>query len=151
MLAKINVPANAEVELVAATTGAARLDGKEKWDPESRASFHMSHTLAGMTAYEKVPPGTTAEVADGTILPIDGFGTVEVDLDQSSATTKPVRGFPSGMCQDVHGTCRPPVKQWINGVNSSSTTKRRPFWGSRWRNRLFLISAPAGDCFPQQV
>ena len=30
MLAKINVPANAEVELVAATTGAARGDGKEE-------------------------------------------------------------------------------------------------------------------------
>ena len=41
----------------------------------------MFHTQAGMTAYKKVPAGTTIEVADGTSLPVDGFGTVEVDLD----------------------------------------------------------------------
>ena len=44
-----------------------------------------------MTAYKKVPAETTVEVAGGTILPIDGFGTVEVDLDQPSTTTKPVK------------------------------------------------------------
>ena len=44
-----------------------------------------------MTAYKKAPGGTTVEVADGTILPVDGFGTVEVDLDQPGTTTKPVK------------------------------------------------------------
>ena len=39
MLAKINVPADAEVELMAATIGAARGDGK---DSDSVASFYMS-------------------------------------------------------------------------------------------------------------
>ena len=34
-----------------------------------------------MTAYKKAPAGTTVEVADGTILPVDGFGIDEVDLD----------------------------------------------------------------------
>ena len=81
MLAKINVPANAEVGLVATTTGAARGDGKEEWDSDSGASFHMSHTQTGTTVYTKAPTGTTVEVADGTILPVDGFGTVEADLD----------------------------------------------------------------------
>ena len=80
MLAKINVPANTEVGLVAATTGEPRGDGKEEWDSDSGASFHTSHTQAGMTAYRKTPTGTAVEVADGTILPVDGFGTVEVDL-----------------------------------------------------------------------
>ena len=50
MLAKMNVPANAEVGLVAATTGAASGDGKEDSDSDSGASLHMSHTQAGMTA-----------------------------------------------------------------------------------------------------
>ena len=31
------------------------------------------------------------EVANGTILPVDGFGTIEVDLDQPDITTKSVK------------------------------------------------------------
>ena len=85
------MPANAEVGLIAATAGAARGDGKEEWDSDSRESFNMSHTQARMTAYKKAPTGTTVEVADGTILPVDGFGTVEVGLDQPGTTTKPVK------------------------------------------------------------
>ena len=42
-----------------------------------------------MSAYKKTPAGTTVEVADGTILPVDGFGEVEADLDQRGTTTKP--------------------------------------------------------------
>ena len=53
------------------------------------ASVNISHTQAGMVAYKKTPAGTTVEVVDGTIFPVDGFGTVEVDLDQPGATTKP--------------------------------------------------------------
>ena len=90
VLAKINVPANAEMRLVTATTGATRGYGKEEWDSNSDASFHMSHTQAGMTAYKKAP-GTTVEAADGTILPVDGFKIVEVNLDQSGTTTKIVK------------------------------------------------------------
>ena len=41
-----------------------------------------------MTAYKKAPAGTTVEVADGTILSVNGFGTAEVNLDQSSTATK---------------------------------------------------------------
>ena len=78
-VAKINVPANAEVGLVAATVGAACGEGKEGWDSDSGTLFHTSHTQAGMTAYKKAPAGTVAEATDGTILPVDGFGTVEVD------------------------------------------------------------------------
>ena len=40
------------------------------------------------TAYKKASVGTTVEVADGTILPVDRFGTDEVDLDQSDTTIK---------------------------------------------------------------
>ena len=51
----------------------------------------MSYTCAGMTSYQTVSPGTTVEVADETILPIDGFETIEVGLDQLGTTTKPVK------------------------------------------------------------
>ena len=68
------MPANYYLELVAATIGAARGDGKEKWDSDSGASFNMSHTQAGMAAYKKVPAGMTVEVADETILQVDGSG-----------------------------------------------------------------------------
>ena len=51
----------------------------------------MSHTQAGITAYKKAPAGTTVEVADGTNLPVDGFRTVEVDLDQPVTTIKPMK------------------------------------------------------------
>ena len=51
----------------------------------------LSHTQVGMSAYKKAPAGTTVEVADGTILPVDGFGAVEADLDQRGTTTKPVK------------------------------------------------------------
>ena len=91
MLAKINEPANAELGLVAATTRAARGDGKEGWDSDSGVSFHIFHTMDEITAYKKAPAGTTVEVADGIILPVDGFGTVEVYLNQPGTASKPVK------------------------------------------------------------
>ena len=51
-------------------------DVQNRWEENS-----IIFTQAGMTAYKKVPAVKTAEVADGTILPVDGFGTAEVDLD----------------------------------------------------------------------
>ena len=86
-----NVPANSDVGLVTSTIGAAREDSKEEWDSDPGASFHMSHTQSGMIVYKKAPPGTIIEVADGTILPVDGFETIKVDLDQLGTTTKPVK------------------------------------------------------------
>ena len=78
-------------KLAAATIGAGRGDCKEEWDLDSGASFHMSHTQAGMTAYKKVPAGTTVEVADWIISPVDGFGTFEVNQAMPGTTTKPVK------------------------------------------------------------
>ena len=109
MLAKMNVPANSEVGLMAAIVGEAHGEDKEKSDSDSDAIFHMSHTRTGMIAYRKASPGTTVEVAYGTILPVDGFGRVEMDLDQPGTTTKPVK-MPLRMCRDFRGTCCPPAK-----------------------------------------
>ena len=91
MLAKLAVPVVPEVRAVTAMVGAARSDRKEEWESDSGATFHMSHTRAGMSAYKKASPGTNVEIADGNILPVDGFGRIEVDLDQPGHTTKMVK------------------------------------------------------------
>ena len=72
MLAKLTVPAVPEVRAVASMVGADRGDRKEKLVSDSCATFHMSHTRAGMPAYKKALPGTNVEIADGNILPVDG-------------------------------------------------------------------------------
>ena len=88
MLARKSVPANTKVGLVAATIGVTRGDVKEEWDLDSGvSSFRMSHTQAGMTAYKKVPAGTTVEVDDWKISPVDEFGTVEMELNHPGTTT----------------------------------------------------------------
>ena len=91
MMTKINVPANDEMTVVAATTGVARGDGKEERDSDSGASFHMFHTQTRLTACKKEPAGTTFDIFDGTIFPVDRFGTIEVDLDQPGTTIKTVK------------------------------------------------------------
>ena len=151
MLAKVNVPANTEVGLVAATTGVARGDGKHDWDSDSDASFHMSHTQTGMNAYNQAPVGTTVEVAGGTVLPVDGFGTVEVDLDQPGTTTKPVKmvsvTYVPGRSQNLLST-RKAMEQWGKQLVYYKTKAILEFPGEV---RLFLTSSPARGCFPQQV
>ena len=88
MLAKLTVPVVPEVRAVAAMVKAARGDRKEEWESDSGAKFRMSHTRAGMSAYKKASPGTNIEMADGNILPVGGFGRIDVDLDQPGHTTK---------------------------------------------------------------
>ena len=91
ILAKLTVPAVPEVRAVAALVGTARGDWKEEWESDSGTSFHMSHTRAGMSAYKNASPGTTVEIADGNIPQVDGFGRIELDLDQPGHTTKMVK------------------------------------------------------------
>ena len=88
MLEKLNVPAKRPT---AAMVGAGCGDRKKEWESYSGETFHMSHSRAGVIAYKKAPAGTTVEVANGTILLVDRFGTIEVDLDQPGTTTKPVK------------------------------------------------------------
>ena len=115
ILAKMNMPASSEVGLVAATIGAARGNGKEEWDSDYGALFRTSRTQAEMTAYMKAPAGKTVEVADETILPVVGSGTVEVDLDQPGTTTKPVKmvsvAYEPGYSRNLLST-RKAMDQW---------------------------------------
>ena len=110
MLAKLTVPAAPEVRAVAAMMGAARSDRKEEWESDSGATFHMSHTRAGLSAYKKASPGTDVEIADGNILPVDGFGRPEVDLDQPGNTTKMVKmddvAYVPGLSRDLLSTVK---------------------------------------------
>ena len=116
MLAKLTVPVVPEVRAVAAMVGSTRSDRKEEWESDSGATLHMSHTLAGMSDYKKASPGTNVEIADGNILPVDGFGRIEVDLDQPGRTTKMVK-MVSHMCRDFPEICCLLSKQWSNGGN----------------------------------
>ena len=115
MLAKLTVPAVPEVRAVAAMVGAARGDRKEEWESDSGATFHMSHTRAGMSAYKKASPGTNVEIVDGNILPVDGFGRIEVDLDQPGHTTKMVKmndvAYVPGLSRNLLSTIKA-VEQW---------------------------------------
>ena len=138
MLAKLTVPAVPQVRAVAVMMGTARSDRKEEWESDSGATFHMSHTRAGMSAYKKASPGTNVEIADGNILSVDGFGRIEVDLDQPGHTIKVVK------MDDVAYV--PELSR-----NYRSTIKAVEQWGSQGRNRLFSNSAPVGDCFQLQA
>ena len=115
MLAKLAVPAVPEVIAVAAIVGAARGSRKEEWESDSGATFHMSHTRAGMSAYKKASPGTTVEIADGNIPWVDGFGRIEVDLDQAGHTTKMVKmddvAYVPGLSRNLLSTIEA-VEQW---------------------------------------
>ena len=148
MLAKINVSANSEVGLIAATIGA---DGKEEWDLGSGASFHMSHTQAGMTAYKNAPAGTTVGVADGITLTVDGFGTVEVDLDQPGTTTNLVKmvsvPYMPGLSWNLLST-RKAVEQRGKPLVFYETKTVLGFPGEK---SLVFNFCPARDCFPPQV
>ena len=152
MLVKINVPFNYDVGLVAATIGAARGDGKGEWDSDSGASFHVSHTQAEMTAYKTAPGGTTVEVADEAILPVDGFGKVEVDLDQPGTMTKPVKmvsvAYVPGLSRNLLPT-RKAVDQWSKQSLVYYITKA--VLGFPREESLVFNFYPRKEFFPQQV
>ena len=115
MLAKLTVPVVPEGREVTAMVGAARSVREEEWESDSGATFHMSHTRAGMSAYKKASPGTNVEIADGNILPVDVFGRIEVDLDQPGRTTKMVKmddvAYGSGLSRNLLSTVKA-VEQW---------------------------------------
>ena len=104
-----------------------------------------------MIAYKKAPTGTIVEVADGTILPMDGFGTVEVDLDQPGTTTKPVKiisiAYVPRLLWDLLST-RKAVEKCDKSLVYYETKAVLGFPGDE---SLVLTSAPARDCFPQKV
>ena len=115
ILEKLTLPAVPKVGAVAAMVGAARGDRKEEWESDSGATFHMSHTRAEMSTYKKASPGTNVEIAGGNILPVDGFGRIEVDLDQPGHTTKMVKiddvAYVPGLSRNLLSAIKA-VEQW---------------------------------------
>ena len=75
----------------------------------------MSHSRAGMFAYKKASPGTTVEIVDGNVLPVDVFGRIEVDLDEPGHTTKIVKmdgvAYVPGLSRNLLSTIKA-VEQW---------------------------------------
>ena len=59
--------------------------------------------------------GDAAEVADGTILPVDGFGTIKVNLDEPCNKTNPVKmvavAYGPGLLRNLLST-REAGEQW---------------------------------------
>ena len=66
MVAKLNVPANPEVGPMVALIGAALGGSMEEWESDSGATFHISHTQAGITACKKTLPGRRSKLLMGT-------------------------------------------------------------------------------------
>ena len=143
------MPANAEVGLVAATTGATRGDGNEEWDLDPGASFHMSHTQTRMNAYKKAPAGASVEVADGTILPIDGFGTVEVNLDQPGTTTKPVKMVSIAYVPEYSQNLLSTRKAVEQSDKPPVYYETKAVWGFPGEESLVFNFCSTRDCFPQ--
>ena len=124
---------------------------KEEWDSDSDATFHPPQTRTGMAAYKKASPERTVEVTDETIIPVDGFGTIQLDLDQPGTTTKPVKivavAYMPGSSRTLLSICKA-VEQWGKPLIYYKT---KAVLGFPKRSRLFLFSLPAKDCFSQQV
>ena len=150
MVAKPNMPANADVGLVVATIAATHGCGKDKWNLASGATFHMSHTQVGMTAYKKASAGMTAEVAHGTILPVDRLETIEINLDQPGTTTKPVNMLPSRMSALSRNLLftRNAVEQWEKPFVYYET---KSVLGFPREEALVFTSVPGRECLPQQM
>ena len=84
-------------------------------------------------------------------MPVDEFGTVELDLDQPGTTIKPVKivsvAYVPGLLWNLLST-RKAVEQWSKKF---IYYKPKAVLGFPGKERLFLTSASARGCFPQQV
>ena len=111
----------------------------------------MSHTSAGMSALKKASPGTTVEIADGNNPPVDGFGRIEVDLDQPGHPTKMVEmddvAYVPGLSRNLLSTTKA-VEQWGKPL---IYYRNEAVLGFPGRNRLFSNSASVKDCFQLQA
>ena len=100
----------------------------------------MSHTRAETAAYKKASPGTTIGVTDGTVLPVEGFGAIKMDLDQLSTTTKPVKRvavtYVPGLSRDLLSPCKA-MDQWGKPLIYYKT---KAFWGFPEEESLVLNS-----------
>ena len=95
-----------------------------------------------MIAYKKPSPGTTVEVAEGNILPVDRFGTLEVNLDQLGNTTKLVRMDAVACVLELSRNLLSTLKAVSQWGKLLFYYIKRLFWGSGGRSRSVVTSAP---------
>ena len=58
----------------------------KEWQLDSDATEHVTPDGTGMADYTPVKPGTTLEIADGTFVPVKGFGDIDVIIRQMGVT-----------------------------------------------------------------
>ena len=111
----------------------------------------MSHTRTGMSAYKKASPGTNVEITDGNILPVDGFGRIEVDLDQPGYTAKMVKmdyvAYVPGLSRNLLSTVKV-VEQW---GKLFIYYRNKAVLGFPGEESLVFKFCPVGDCFQLQA
>ena len=52
-------------------------DLSRAWILDSRATDHMTYSEKSFESYEKLAPGKNVQTADGTLLPVVGFGSIK--------------------------------------------------------------------------
>ena len=93
-----------------------------------------------MTAYKKASARTIVAVADGTTLPVNRFGKVEVGLDQPGTKTKPVKMVSVAYAQRLllnQLYTRKAVEQWGNSLVSYETKAVLGFPGEEYLVFIF--------------
>ena len=65
----------------------------ERWISDSGATENMTPDPTGFERYETAPPGCTAEMGDGTFLPVAGYGDLRLKIKQDDADGGQTRAF----------------------------------------------------------
>ena len=61
--------------------------GFETWNVDSGSTEHMTPDVTAVTEYKPVPPGDVVEVADKTLLSVQGYGGFKLELHQPGGIT----------------------------------------------------------------
>ena len=63
-----------------ADTDATVSGSGERWISDSEATENMTPDPTGFERYGTAPPGRTAEMGDGTLLPVAGYGDLRLKI-----------------------------------------------------------------------
>ena len=62
-------------------------EGFESWIADSGSTGHMTPDATPLTEYKPAAPGDMVEVADKTLLPVQGYGGLALELQQPGGIT----------------------------------------------------------------
>lgn len=76
---------------ISASPGAAGTkfapEGYENWNAGSRSMEHMAPDASALIDYKPAAPGETVEVSDQTLVPVQGYDGLELELQWTGGTT----------------------------------------------------------------